>query len=144
VSGPPTTVRRATACAATYSRIRPDHTVEQDYGAYAEADQDRWRRLYRRQIELVPGRACDEHVEALNGLDYAGGIPRFEAVTAQLENATGWRLVAVPGLVPDLVFFEHLAFFAATAPDFTPLYRELQTLEDVPANAALPEDRLIY
>jgi len=92
-----------------YSRMRADYTVEQDYGAYAEADQDRWRRLYHRQIELVPGRACDEYIEALNGLDYAGGIPRFETVTAQLETATGWRLVAVPGLVPDLVFFEHLA-----------------------------------
>ncbi|MCG6920224.1 MAG: phenylalanine 4-monooxygenase [Acidobacteria bacterium] len=92
-----------------YHRIRPDYTVEQDYGAYAEADQDRWRRLYRRQIELVPGRACDEYVAALDGLDYAGGIPRFETVTAQLQTATGWRLVAVPGLVPDLVFFEHLA-----------------------------------
>jgi phenylalanine-4-hydroxylase len=92
-----------------YRRMRPDYTVEQDYEAYAEADQDRWRRLYRRQIELVPGRACDEYVVALDGLDYAGGIPRFETVTAQLETATGWRLVAVPGLVPDLVFFEHLA-----------------------------------
>jgi phenylalanine-4-hydroxylase len=92
-----------------YSRMRPDYTVEQDYGAYTEADQDRWRRLYRRQIQLVPGRACDEYVEALDGLDYAGGIPRFETVTAQLEAATGWRLVAVPGLVPDVVFFDHLA-----------------------------------
>jgi phenylalanine-4-hydroxylase len=33
--------------------------------------------------------------------------------------------------------------FEATAPDFTPLYRELRTLDDVPANALLPEDRLV-
>jgi phenylalanine-4-hydroxylase len=92
-----------------YSRMRPDYTVDQDYGAYTEAQQDRWRRLYRRQIELVPGRACDEYATALHGLDYAAGIPRFEAVSRKLEAATGWRLVAVPGLVPDLVFFEHLA-----------------------------------
>ena len=92
-----------------YSRMRPDYTVDQDYGAYTDADQDRWRRLYERQIQLVPGRACEEYVQALNGLDYAGGIPRFETVTAQLEAATNWHLVAVPGLVPDLVFFDHLA-----------------------------------
>ena len=92
-----------------YRRMRPDYTVEQDYAAYAEADQDRWRRLYERQIQLVRGRACDEYVQALNGLDYAAGIPRFETVSAQLEAATGWRLVAVPGLVPDLAFFDHLA-----------------------------------
>ena len=92
-----------------YSRMRPDYTVEQDYAAYTEAQQARWRRLYRRQIGLVPGRACPEYEAALRSLDYAAGIPRFEAVNRRLEAATRWRLVAVPGLVPDLVFFEHLA-----------------------------------
>jgi phenylalanine-4-hydroxylase len=92
-----------------YRRMRPDYTVEQDYSAYSDAEHDRWRRLYRRQIELVPGRACDEYVAALRSLDYETGIPRFETVNRQLGAATGWRLVAVPGLVPDLVFFEHLA-----------------------------------
>jgi phenylalanine-4-hydroxylase len=89
--------------------MRPDYTVDQDYAAYTEAEQDRWHRLYRRQIDLVPGRACAEYESALRSLDYAAGIPRFEVVNRQLGAATGWRLVAVPGLVPDLVFFEHLA-----------------------------------
>ena len=92
-----------------YSRMRPDYTVDQDYGAYSEAEHDRWRRLYRRQIELVPGRACDEYLTALRALPYEKGIPRFEAVTASLRAATRWQLVAVPGLVPDLAFFDHLA-----------------------------------
>jgi phenylalanine-4-hydroxylase len=92
-----------------YSRMRPDYTVDQDYAAYSEAQQDRWRRLYHRQIELVPGRACPEYEQALRALDYAAGIPRFEVVNRQLAAATRWQLVAVPGLVPDLVFFEHLA-----------------------------------
>ena len=84
-----------------YSRMGPDYTVEQEYETYTEADQSRWRRLYERQIQLVPGRACDEYVQALNGLDYAAGIPRFETVTAQLEAATlqlifsGFTLVLV-------------------------------------------------
>ncbi len=92
-----------------YSRMRRDFTVEQDHSAYTQAEHDRWRRLYHRQIELVPGRACDEYVAALRSLDYEGGIPRFETVNGQLGAATRWRLVAVPGLVPDLVFFDHLA-----------------------------------
>jgi phenylalanine-4-hydroxylase len=92
-----------------YRHMRPDYTVDQDYAAYTEAEQDRWHRLYRRQIDLVPGRACAEYESALRSLDYAAGIPRFEVVNRQLGAATGWRLVAVPGLVPDLVFFEHLA-----------------------------------
>ena len=92
-----------------YGRMRPDYTVDQDHGAYTEAEHDRWRRLYRRQIGLVPGRACAEYERALASLDYRAGIPRFEAVNGPLGASTGWRLVAVPGLVPDLVFFEHLA-----------------------------------
>ena len=92
-----------------YSRMRADYTVDQDYGAYADEQHDRWRRLYKRQIELVPGRACDEYLRALHALPYAKGIPRFEEVNAPLAAATRWQLVAVPGLVPDLVFFEHLA-----------------------------------
>ena len=92
-----------------YRSMRPDYTVDQDYDAYTVDQQDRWRRLYRRQIELVPGRACGEYEAALRSLDYAAGIPRFEVVNRQLGAATGWQLVAVPGLVPDLVFFEHLA-----------------------------------
>jgi phenylalanine-4-hydroxylase len=92
-----------------YSRMRADYTVDQDYSAYGDAQHDRWRRLYKRQIELVPGRACDEYLDALHALPYAKGIPRFEEVNAPLGAATRWQLVAVPGLVPDLVFFEHLA-----------------------------------
>ena len=92
-----------------YSRMRPDYTVDQDWSAYGEAEHERWRRLYRRQIELVPGRACEDYVAALMPLGYEAGIPRFGDVNARLGRATGWRLVAVPGLVPDLVFFEHLA-----------------------------------
>ena len=92
-----------------YSRMRPDYTVDQDYASYDAERQGRWRRLYSRQIELVPGRACPEYESALRSLDYAAGIPRFEVVNRQLAAATGWQLVAVPGLVPDLVFFDHLA-----------------------------------
>jgi phenylalanine-4-hydroxylase len=92
-----------------YSRMRADYSVDQDYAAYTPDDHDRWRRLYRRQVELVPGRACEEYVRTLDGLDYASGIPRFDTVSRALGAATGWQLVAVPGLVPDIVFFEHLA-----------------------------------
>jgi len=92
-----------------YSRMRPDYTVDQDYDGYTPEQQHRWRRLYRRQIELVPGRACEEYEQALRALPYEEGIPRFHEVNRALGAATGWQLVAVPGLVPDLVFFEHLA-----------------------------------
>jgi phenylalanine-4-hydroxylase len=36
-------------------------------------------------------------------------VPSFDEINAKLTPATGWQIVAVPGLVPDQVFFEHLA-----------------------------------
>ncbi|HVN42491.1 MAG TPA: hypothetical protein VMT50_06875, partial [Steroidobacteraceae bacterium] len=92
-----------------YRDMRPDYTVEQIYSDYGPAEQDRWRRLYARQMRLVPGRACAEFLRVVDTLGYAGGIPRFDDVNARLARATGWRVVAVPGLLPEPVFFAHLA-----------------------------------
>ena len=92
-----------------YAGMRPDYTVEQDYGSYRDADQDRWRRLYARQMRLVPGRACPEFLRVVDTLGYAAGIPRFDEVNERLDRATGWQVVAVPGLLPEHVFFTHLA-----------------------------------
>jgi phenylalanine-4-hydroxylase len=36
-------------------------------------------------------------------------VPSFAALNRRLRAATGFEIVAVPGLVPDRVFFEHLA-----------------------------------
>ncbi len=92
-----------------YRRMRPDYTVDQDWDAYTPAQHDLWRRLYARQAALVPRYACEEFRATLATLDYGAGIPRFDAINRKLASATRWELVAVPGLVPDLVFFEHLA-----------------------------------
>ena len=92
-----------------YSRMRPDYTVDQDWDGYSQADHELWRRLYRRQESLVTKYACDEFNQALEVLDFSQAIPRFDAINRKLASATGWQLVAVPGLVPDLTFFEHLA-----------------------------------
>jgi phenylalanine-4-hydroxylase len=92
-----------------YSAVRPDCTVDQDWDAYSEAEHELWRRLYRRQESLVARYACDEFNQALEVLDFSKAIPRFDAVNRKLGPATNWQLVAVPGLVPDLTFFEHLA-----------------------------------
>jgi phenylalanine-4-hydroxylase len=60
-------------------------------------------------VALAPRYACDEFVDTLRDLDFGAGIPRFDRVNEKLVKATNWRLVAVPGLLPDLTFFEHLA-----------------------------------
>ena len=92
-----------------YSRMRPDYTVDQEWDRVTEAEHELWRRLYRRQMELVPRYACEEFQRSLAALDFSRGVPRFDAVNARLGPATRWQIVAVPGLLPDLVFFDHLA-----------------------------------
>ena len=92
-----------------YSKAAPDYTVEQDWSAYTEAEHALFRRLFERQAKLVPRYACPEWIEAISGLDAGRGIPKFDEVNRRLVKATGWRIVAVPGLIPDEPFFTHLA-----------------------------------
>ena len=92
-----------------YSQMRPDFTVAQDYSRYTASEQDLWKRLYARQSVLVPQYGCDEFCDVLSTLNFSAGIPHFDAINVKLMVATGWTLVAVPGLLPDDVFFTHLA-----------------------------------
>jgi phenylalanine-4-hydroxylase len=90
--------------------VRPDFTIEQDWQAYSEERHTIWRSLFERQQRLLVGRACREYLNGLGGLGVAAdGIPDFRRLSDILDRATGWRIVAVPGLVPDDVFFAHLA-----------------------------------
>lgn len=92
-----------------YARARDDYTCAQDWSAYTEADHDTWRRLFERQSALLPGLACDAFVQALPWLGTPDRIPRFEDINTRLWAATGWEIVAVPGLIPERPFFELLA-----------------------------------
>jgi phenylalanine-4-hydroxylase len=89
---------------------RPDWTIDQDWSGYAASEHEVWLTLYQRQIELLPGRACEPFLRGLETLDlHRTGIPDFSRINEELGRLTGWSVVAVPGLVPDAVFFEHLA-----------------------------------
>lgn len=92
-----------------YSRARADFTVEQSWHAYSEADQALWRRLYARQSQLVTEYACAEFAQGLARCDCSARIPDLDEINARLTPASGWRLVAVPGFIPDEQFFRHLA-----------------------------------
>ena len=95
-----------------YSRggqVHADHTCPQDYAAYTAADHETYRRLYQRQSALLPGLACDEFIAALPLLGESSHIPRFEEINNRLRKATGWEVVAVPGLIPEVPFFTLLA-----------------------------------
>ena len=87
-----------------------DFTIEQDWRSYGEDEHAVWRLLFERQQKLLIGRACGEYLEGLDALGVAaGGIPDFGRLSDVLDRTTGWRIVAVPGLIPDAVFFAHLS-----------------------------------
>lgn len=87
-----------------------DHLIPQAHETYTATDHDVWRRLAARMGELLPGRAAASFLAGLARLDIGqSGVPDFRALNARLRPLTGWEVVAVPGLVPDLAFFELLA-----------------------------------
>src|SRR5207248_6198043 len=87
-----------------------DHTIEQNWEAYTEDEHAVWRLLFERQQKLLKRRACREYLDGLQQLGVAAhGIPDFRRLSDILDRATGWRIVPVPGLVPDDVFFAFLA-----------------------------------
>ena len=92
------------------ARRNPDFTIDQDWNSYSREEHGRWDRLFRRAVAALQGRACGEFLAALNALKLSeGGIPDMARLSDRLEKITGWRVVPVVELVPDDVFFDHLA-----------------------------------
>ena len=88
----------------------PDWTIPQDWDRYTPAEHAMWDRLFDRQAAMLPSRVVPEFIEGLDILRMTrAGIPDFRDLSDRLMNVTGWQVVAVPGLVPDEIFFEHLA-----------------------------------
>ena len=92
-----------------YESMASDWTVPQRAADYSDEDRAVWRLLVERQTALAKAHACDEFVQGLATLGIGDSIPDFTAVNARLEKQTGWRVVGVPGLIPDAVFYDHLA-----------------------------------
>ena len=87
-----------------------DYTIDQSWASYSPQEHARWDRLSARQRKILPGRACETFLSAIDRLALSeGGIPNMEKLSDTLEPLTGWRVVPVADLVPDEVFFDHLA-----------------------------------
>ena len=90
--------------------VAADWTIAQNWDRFTADEHRVWDRLFARQAEMLPGRASDAFLRGLDVLRLEKpGIPDFAELNQRLMAATGWQVVAVPGLVPDDVFFDHLA-----------------------------------
>ena len=111
--------------------MRADWTVDQGWESYTETEHNTWRQLFARQTALLQGRACDAFVAGMQALPIkADRIPEFGALNQVLAQHTGWQIVAVPGLVPDDVFFSHLAERRFPAGNFIRKPDQLDYLEE--------------
>ena len=87
-----------------------DWTIPQNWSAYTREEHAMWDRLFERQAKMLEGRVVQEFFDGLDILRMTRpGIPDFAELSDRLMDRTGWQVVAVPGLVPERVFFEHLA-----------------------------------
>ncbi|UYC12249.1 phenylalanine 4-monooxygenase [Xanthomonas sp. CFBP 8445] len=93
-----------------YVPVYTTAVVTQPWDSYSADDHATWGTLYTRQRELLVGRACDEFLQAQDAMGMGSqAIPRFDELNAVLQATTGWTLVGVEGLLPELDFFDHLA-----------------------------------
>lgn len=110
---------------------RADWTIDQGWDDYTAAQHAVWKSLFERQAGILEGRACIEFMDGIRALPIrADQIPDFRRLSDALMKATGWQVVAVPGLVPDEVFFEHLANRRFPAGNFIRGADELDYLEE--------------
>ncbi len=117
--------------AAGVAPSRADWTIDQAWERYTPEEHGVWKTLFERQRRLLPGRACDAFVQGMEALPIgADRIPDFRELSDTLQQRTGWRVVAVPGLVPDEVFFEHLAHRRFPAGHFIRQPHQLDYLEE--------------
>lgn len=117
--------------AAGAAPARADWTIDQGWDRYTAAEHATWQTLFQRQTRLLPGRACDAFVQGMAALPIAADqIPDFRRLSDALMRRTGWQVVAVPGLVPDDVFFEHLAHRRFPAGQFIRQPHQLDYLEE--------------
>ena len=108
-----------------------DWTISQDWDAFTADEHAMWDRLFARQSEMLPGRAADAFLRGIDVLKLEKpGIPDYRELNARLMAATGWQVVAVPGLVPDDVFFDHLANRRFPAGNFIRTPQQLDYLQE--------------
>src|SRR4051794_166781 len=87
-----------------------DYVVPQCWEALSDEDHAVWDLLFARQVELLGTRVVSPFLDGIDLLRLSHpGVPELAELNAILEPRTGWSTVAVPGLVPDDIFFAMLS-----------------------------------
>ncbi|WP_057916080.1 phenylalanine 4-monooxygenase [Lysobacter antibioticus] len=93
-----------------YVPVYTTAVIEQPWASYSGQDHAVWAQLFERQQQVLVGRASDEFLTAQRAMHMSPQqIPKFEDLNRVLRAHTGWELIGVEGLLPELTFFDHLA-----------------------------------
>ena len=105
--------------------------IPQDWNRYSSAEHAMWDRLFARQVAMLSTRATPAFLEGLGVLRMTKpGIPDFDELSERLHRATGWSVVAVPGLIPEDVFFKNLSERRFVAGRFIRAPEQMDYLEE--------------
>ena len=117
---------------SSHATVRSDdYVIDQNWSAYTADEHAVWDFLYRRQVDILKDRADPAMLRGLETLNLnRGGIPNFSEMNVELKARTGFEVVAVPGLVPDEVFFNHLANRRFPAGQFIRTRAQLDYLQE--------------
>ncbi len=109
----------------------PDWTIAQRWPDYTAQEHEIWNLLFRRQIRQLQDRVVPAFNSGIQALGLAAdGIPRFETLNERLQRLTGWTVLPVPGIVPEEIFFHHLAHRQFVAGRFIRTAEQLDYLEE--------------
>lgn len=93
-----------------YVPVYTTAVIEQPWSTYSTTDHEVWAQLFERQQKILVGRASEAFLSAQRAMEMSTHeIPRFDDLNRTLRAATGWELIGVQGLLPELDFFDHLA-----------------------------------
>ena len=108
-----------------------DWTVPQHWDELTDEDHWVWDTLFARQKTLLHDKVISAFEEGLEVLNLSRpGVPNFDELNVNLGKHTGWKVVAVPSLIPDAVFFEHLANRRFPAGNFMRPPKQMDYLEE--------------
>jgi phenylalanine-4-hydroxylase len=120
---------------ATATKQRPrgwqDYVVPQEWESFTDDDHAVWDLLFARQVDLLGTRVVTPFLDGIDLLRLSHpGVPDLEGLNRILEPRTGWRTVAVTGLVPDDIFFAMLSERIFPVGNFIRKREELDYLEE--------------
>jgi phenylalanine-4-hydroxylase len=109
----------------------PDYVVPQEWESFSDDDHAVWDLLFARQVELLGTRVVAAFLDGIDLLRLSHpGVPDLDELNAILQPRTGWKTVAVSGLVPDDIFFAMLSERVFPVGNFIRKREELDYLEE--------------